>query len=290
MKNLKFNKEISVEKIDPFQPLTCLSKKHINPFDFKPEIVETPKNVEVDLSEVFARVPEDTIIGMRDEIFVSNKGQVYNNSNHSLFKGRNDKDGYLRYDIPIIINGGLKYTAKGGHKLVLLAFDKIPDAPNSKLVPNHLDGNVINNDLDNLEWTSNRGNGKHAVDTGLHKMNGEDNPNNKLKAYQVEEICQLIETGKYFDTEIAKMYGTTATNILDMRKGKIWKDITCKYDMTIRKARGLTPEMADKLCQKIETNKFSDKELAEEFEVTITMIRAVKRHKCWNEVSKKYNF
>ena len=54
---------------------------------------------------------------------------------------------------------------------------------------------------------------------GLHKMNGINNPNNKLSEQEVHEICKLIETGEYYDTEIAKMYNVSYANISDIHNG-----------------------------------------------------------------------
>src|SRR6478609_8956229 len=50
------------------------------------------------------------------------------------------------------------------HRLVAIAF--IPN-PNNYEVVNHLDGDKLNNNAWNLEWTTLVGNAKHAKETGL---------------------------------------------------------------------------------------------------------------------------
>lgn len=52
------------------------------------------------------------------------------------------------------------------HRLVALAFVTKPIGCN---IVNHIDGNKLNNVADNLEWTDNGGNNKHAYDSGLRK-------------------------------------------------------------------------------------------------------------------------
>ena len=53
------------------------------------------------------------------------------------------------------------------HRLVAELFCENPDTKNT--IVNHLDGNKLNNNYKNLEWTTNRGNSRHAVDAGLTK-------------------------------------------------------------------------------------------------------------------------
>ncbi len=51
------------------------------------------------------------------------------------------------------------------HRLIALAF--IPNPDNLPEI-NHIDGNPLNNSLENLEWCTHQYNMQHAWDTGLH--------------------------------------------------------------------------------------------------------------------------
>lgn len=62
-----------------------------------------------------------------------------------------------------------KRTVKMIHRLVAETF--IPN-PDGKPQVNHIDGNRLNNNVDNLEWVTNAENTRHAYRTGLAKPKG----------------------------------------------------------------------------------------------------------------------
>ena len=169
----------------------------------------------MNLTEVFRFIEDKHVDGIIPERYmVSNFGRIWDNNNQIYLNIREDKLGYQLCSLKTIYG----QTNARINRLVLLAFDYRPDF--KKLQANHIDGNHSNNMLYNLEWTTPKENTDHAMLYGLHEMNGTDNPNNKLTETQVREICELIQTGEYFDTEIAKMYNVSYVNISDIHKGK----------------------------------------------------------------------
>ena len=96
--------------------------------------------------------------------FISRNGNIYNDRmdrimNQNIIKGTGYKAVNLKND-----DG--KYITKKVHKLLIQAF--IPNLLNKKCV-NHIDGNKLNNSLDNLEWCTHSENLQHAWNLGLRR-------------------------------------------------------------------------------------------------------------------------
>jgi hypothetical protein len=72
------------------------------------------------------------------------------------------------------------------HKLVGNAFIEKPNSNGKKLIVNHKDGNKLNNVVDNLEWTTYKGNNEHAIKNGLRK-------NYKLPILQIDDSGNIIK-------------------------------------------------------------------------------------------------
>ena len=106
------------------------------------------------------------------------KGRLYKGK---ILKATTNKQGYANFQL---------YTADGliktfkVHRLVAELF--IPN-PDNKPQVNHIDGNKLNNKVDNLEWCTNGENGKHAWDCGLRTRRiGKDNKSSvSVKQYDL---------------------------------------------------------------------------------------------------------
>jgi len=107
------------------------------------------------------------------------------------------------------------------HRIVAEAF--IPN-PKNLLEVNHIDGNKLNNAVENLEWCTPKENVHHAHKNGLIKIKvGSDHHRSKLTEEQVKKI-------KYghkdlLQKEIAIFYGIHKSVVCSIRKGKSWKHI-----------------------------------------------------------------
>lgn len=106
------------------------------------------------------------------------------------------------------------------HRVVAETF--IPNPLNKRTV-NHIDGNKLNNFINNLEWSTYSENLKHAVDTGLNHR-GMAKPNVKLTDDKVIEIRKLFLNGAA-NSVIAKLYNVADGTISQIRNGSTWKHV-----------------------------------------------------------------
>lgn len=143
-----------------------------------------------------------------------NKNLKYSLSN---YKG----NGYPQVKIYL----GSKLTCVKIHKLVMLSF-KLEEHFDGAVV-NHIDGNKLNNNLDNLEWCTASENQKHAYKNNLLNIKkGTDHNKTKLNANQVKEIRTSYKKNELSMKEMSKKYNISYENIRAIVLNKIWKHIT----------------------------------------------------------------
>lgn len=140
---------------------------------------------------------------------ITKDGNVINKHTGRILKGQPNAKGYLR----VSIGGKLMFI----HRLVA---EKYVPNPDNKEQINHIDGNKLNNSVDNLEWCTNQENRNHAVKEKLH-LQGEDCNWSKLDWDKVDYIRAHPEiTIKYF----AELYGVSRSTISDVRHYRTWKN------------------------------------------------------------------
>lgn len=106
------------------------------------------------------------------------------------------------------------------HRLMAIAFLAKPSDAHTQV--NHIDGNRLNNRLDNLEWVTPSQNTWHSIQVLGNLQSGEHNPQAKLTEADVVEIRRLYATGNYYHHEIAPMFGVTGGTIAKIVNRQLW--------------------------------------------------------------------
>lgn len=179
------------------------------------------------------------------------------------------------------------------HRLVASAF--IPN-PEDKPEVNHIDGNKLNNDKSNLEWSTRSENMIHSYDTGLHRR-GSDKTNSRYNNEQINTVCKLLEENKATLHQISSITSVSIDMISSIRKKKKWRHISEKYNIDGYNAaspnRGsvkkYTDEQIRRVCELLEKH-VNSTDISLTTGVSTYVIHDVKRGRSRKDISKDFNF
>ena len=107
------------------------------------------------------------------------------------------------------------------HRLVLQAFNPSSD---ETLEVNHIDGNKLNNNVENLEWVTSSENSIHAFKNNLHNHQGERNTNASITDSEAKEIKKLKGKG-LTQKEVGEMFGTTNYVVANIWNRRGWTHV-----------------------------------------------------------------
>ena len=168
------------------------------------------------------------VIGYEGMYQVSNCGRIKSLKRKFVLKDVILKNGINQNGYPVINlcdNGEQKL--KTIHRIVLEAFTE-PESHKNCI--NHIDGNKINNNINNLEWCTQKENVRHAFRIGLSKRKkGEESRLSRLTNTDVHQIRCMYK----FKSELSKECGYLVTNKMigecfDMSLGGVYSIISRK--------------------------------------------------------------
>lgn len=154
--------------------------------------------------------------------FINVDGQIkskrsFKGTKEIILKPSKNQQGYITYNL---MRGG-KIFRKPLHRLLMETFKSNKD--NLPCI-NHIDGNILNNSLDNLEWCTYSHNNKEAYRLGLKQS--------RIKPKQVVQLSKDYKIENVFESlqQIKKTFGYSSGNIAQVcnkkRKsayGYIWR-------------------------------------------------------------------
>ena len=161
------------------------------------------------------------IINFENTYQVSDLGNVRNKKTGLLLRPFYNKKGYEYVYLSYSHKGRVKWYV---HRLV--GFHFIPN-PDRKPQINHKDGNVHNNNVDNLEWCTNEENQRHAVLHNLHYQ-GESHKDHKFREENITLLPRLCAIG-FTVTQLNRLTGVACVNIDKIIKGKTWRPLKLEF-------------------------------------------------------------
>lgn len=190
------------------------------------------------------------------------------------------------------------------HRLVAFVYHGCPC--NDMQVPNHLDGDKLNNHYMNIEWDSPSGNSRHAHDAGLNKGKNFNescvidksihlnNPyDDGLSIAKSEEelriVCDLISQG-YRDVDISRMTGINRRWINQVRHNEtneLYKSVINEYNFSFTKEERSSPEMVVEIC-KLLAQGIGVLEISRKLNVDRKTVGNIKNRKTFTKISSLY--
>ena len=148
--------------------------------------------------------------------YVTDDGRVWSERTQKYLSPQYDKNGYVKVQMRSTDNKSHRYSV---HRLVLENFKPVEGM--EKLQVNHKDGNKLNNNLSNLEWTTCEENITHAIQNNLRAtINGAS----KLTPEQVIEIFRRAWNGET-NIKLGKEFNVHPDQIGRIKNKKSWKNI-----------------------------------------------------------------
>ena len=155
-----------------------------------------------------------------EKYVISNDGRLFNLKLGEL-KEMNLFTSAKGYKLARLYDGNGKRRSCDLHRLVLLTFCGPP--PDSTHVARHLNGNSLDNRIENLCWGSVQDNSNDMVAHG-RSTKGEKHPNSKLTEELVLKIRKELEEGSS-GVFLSKKYGVVKSVISMIKNRKIWNHI-----------------------------------------------------------------
>lgn len=229
--------------------------------------------------------------------WVSNFGRVYNELRDCIYpippKTYMDNR-YIVIDV-FGING--ERIHKRVHVWVMELFG--PYHSDYLNIVNHLNGLKYDNRLDNLEWTDNRGNVRHAFDHGLN-LRGEDAPKAKFTNDEVHGMCKRFEMGHAI-IDVARDHYHKPFNMMDraeynricnIANGYTWKHISGHYKIdNHKKANRITDEQVHKICKLIQSGDYKNNmDILHKAGVngSVSIVKLIKRGLLHRDIASQY--
>ena len=132
---------------------------------------------------------------------------------------------------------------------------------------------------------------KYEIKTDFSQF-GLDNGKTKFTDEEVENICKMIDSGKYSLPEISKNTGITYQTVRNIYYGTCRRNISSKYNFMKTDKNPLYEQKRDmviQICDLLDSG-LNTKEVSEKMNVPRTLVRNIMAGTTWKDISSDYNF
>ena len=151
---------------------------------------------------------------------IEEDGRVWSYFAKKYMKTNLDKDGYLTLSLKNDRGG---YSKFGIHRLLMIAYQPIENM--EEMSVNHIDGNKLNNTLENLEWCAPEENTHLAWETKINECRGEKSGKSKLTEEEAKAIIRLKKEGKTYTQIMEEVPKATKNIINSIVNGRTWRHL-----------------------------------------------------------------
>ena len=241
----------------------------------------------------------------RVNYYAEDSGHIWSEYKQNYIKEYDDKDGYKK----VLLSTSDKATGKGHrfsvHRLILSTFNPVANMQNLQV--DHIDGDITNNTLLNLRWTTARENLENP-NTKIHRrvydQDGTHNCSAKFDYMQLLQLIYDVNSGSYTKLQICQKYqitNATLNHILNKEhyKNELYniKIMPIFLDAHARDTRGeqngrakLKQQDVLEIIKLLQSKKYSYKEIGKFYNVSATTIWHIYNHDTWTHLTKNINF
>jgi hypothetical protein len=166
---------------------------------------------------------------VKTDYIISSNGQIYSLKTNKILKQEISNCGYCRVSLSYKIKKKTTNRKMSVHRLVALVFI---DNPDHKPQVNHINGDKLDNCVENLEWVTPSENDYHAYMMGLKPYKyGSKSHLHKYLEKDVIKACDMMESGNYDINEISEKTGISTSMLYLIKIRHSWVDVSYKFEV-----------------------------------------------------------
>lgn len=225
------------------------------------------------------------------------KWVYYINDDGTVIYSKLQRNKYLKTTVDI--NGYKRVTLQAEncdksvcaeiHRLVMFTFGTKP--PSNMIDPtvDHIDNNQLNNHISNLQWLERRDNSLKATTN----LKGSNNPRHIISESIAKAIICDLQQGILNCKQIANKFNVSYDIVANIKHGNSWIHLTKDLGFVTRfKSKAISDETKLEIAKDIVSGNFTDKQICEKYDVTLSIVRNIKYKRGVNdkELLKDFTF